>query len=84
MPLMYKLEGGYNNFRDTEVEEAEKDGWKIVTEAEWNEIIKAKLLARGKEPVTIAEQPVKVGRPRKGKSIPAFLGGDDGDSTNNH
>lgn len=64
MPRMYKQDGGYNNFTESEVEAAQVDGWKIVTDDEWNQIIKAKAksVAPITEPVTIQEQPQKAGR----------------------
>ena len=72
--LMYKEEGGFNNFRDDEVEQAKKDGW-VEGEAIRNKILAAKAgkldevvqeVVIQEEPATITAQPVKrAGRPRK-------------------
>lgn len=72
--LMYKEEGGFNNFRDDEVEQAKKDGW-VEGEAIRNRILAAKAgkldetvqeVVIQEEPATITAQPAKrAGRPRK-------------------
>jgi len=72
--LMYKEEGGFNNFRDDEVEQAKKDGW-VEGEAIRNKILAAKAgkldevvqeVVIQEEPATITAQPAKrAGRPRK-------------------
>lgn len=62
MPRMYKPEGGYHNFNISEVDAAKADGWKIVTDDEWNKIIQSK-----SKTDTIEEQPPKAGR--RGKQL---------------
>jgi hypothetical protein len=65
---MFKPDGGYNNFNETQVEEAVKDGWKVITEEEWNAILAAKRkpVENMSETATIDAQPARrVGRPRK-------------------
>lgn len=69
--LMYKEEGGFNNFRDDEVEQAKKDGW-VEGEAIRNRILASKavkleqVVEVKEETATITAQPAKrAGRPRK-------------------
>lgn len=83
--LMYKEEGGFNNFAAHEVEQAKADGW-IEGQEIWNKKMmeKAKVVVKEEEPATIDAQPVRrAGRPRKGLS--SIIGMNvDGDSTDNH
>lgn len=86
MPRMYKTDSGYHNFRDGEVEEAVKDGWKVVTEEEWAVILKAKSVAPVEEPDTIVEHdaPKRRGRTSKKAPLPSFFGVDDGNGTDDN
>ena len=78
--LMFKNDGGYHNFGDHEVAEAQSAGWVVISDDDRRRIIEAKRNGMPSFLVadTITPQPVKrAGRPRK---MPSFLGVADGNS----
>ncbi len=72
MKLMYKFEGGYHNFADSEVEAAMKDGW-----VDGDPIREAASRSKMNPVETLTETatidapaaPRRMGRPKKAESV---------------